>query len=153
MARDPRGGSAFDSGMRGKQKANSGGDSRTTQKPGGKVGNPGGEAFSSGMRGGEKPKQKATPDEGATLATGDQAGAGSSHQAPGSSIGVPKGQDTSTSIAAAMGGKQLQAHTADAHDADASTEQASQGHEPSFTEDDTHVNIRVPKSSFKRHGK
>lgn len=93
----------------------------TKQGPGGKVGNPAGEAYSSGMRGSEKPKETPVNDEAA-----------------------------SKNIAAAMSDKTAQAHTAAAHNADASTEHASQGNEPSFEEDDTHVNIRVPKTSFKR---
>lgn len=136
--------SAYDSGMRGREKPG------TKQGPGGKVGNPAGEAYSSGMRGSEKPKETPVNDDAATSATGNAGGAGSSHQAPGSSVGNPKGQDTSKNIAAAMSDKTAQAHTAAAHNADASTEHASQGNEPSFEEDDTHVNIRVPKTSFKR---
>jgi hypothetical protein len=154
MARDPRQGGAFDSGMRGREKAKEGSSSKQT--PGGKVGNPAGEAYSSGMRGGEKPKQTPVEDSAATMATGNAGGAGSSRQEAGSSVGNPKGEDGSKTVAAAMGGGEAQAHTSDAYKqgtAGNNLEAAAAGHEPSFEEDDTHVNIRVPKSSFKRKAK
>jgi len=150
MARDPRKASAFDSGMRGSQKP-SGGESK--QGPGTKVGNPHGEAYSSGMRGNERPKEQPVEDAAATQATGDAIGAGSSKQGPNTSVGVPKGQDTSKTVAAAMSGKQAQSATSDAYKpGNANLETAASGGEPQFEEDDTHVNIRVPKTSFKRKG-
>lgn len=150
MARDPRKASAFDSGMRGSQKP-SGGESK--QGPRSKVGNPDGEAYSSGMRGGEKPKEQPVEDAAATQATGNAAGAGSSRQGPNTSVGNPKGEDSSKTIAGAMSGKQTQSATSGAYKPDTSNlEAASQGQDPQFEEDDTHLNIRVPKTSFKRKG-
>jgi hypothetical protein len=150
MSRDTRKASAYDSGMRGKEKPNSG-DSSRSQKPGGKVGNPAGEAYSSGMRGGEQPRQKS--GDAATDSTNDHGAAGGENaRRPGAVIGNPEGEaaaagrhSSSSMTPGAANGK-----AAAAHQADASTEASAQGMQPSFEEDDTHVNIRVPKSSFKR---
>jgi len=143
--------SAFDSGMRGKEKPASEGESK--QGPKTKVGNPDGELYSSGVRGNEKPKETPVEDAAATLTTGDAGGAGATKQTPNSSVGVPGGQDTSKTVGAALGGAAAQAHTSAGYkvgSAGNNLESAAAGHEPSFEEDDTHLNIRVPKSSFKR---
>jgi hypothetical protein len=152
MKRDPRTSAAFDSGMRGKDKPSEGG---SKQGPKTKVGNPDGELYSSGMRGQEKPKEAPVEDGAATLATGDAGGAGSSKQAPNSSVGNPKGEDASKAVGAVLGGGEAQAKTSAGYKVGIpgnNLEHAAAGHEPSFEEDDTHLNIRVPKTSFKRRG-
>jgi hypothetical protein len=163
--------SAYESGMRGAQKpkvqsGNGQGEAGTmgndgaaggesSQAPGKTIGDPKGvglDAYSSGMRGVEKPKQK-SPDA-ATQATGDQSGSGSSLQGANTSVGIPKGDNSEQQTV----GKSLADAEAEKRGTSAyklgvpgnNTEHAAAGHEPSFEEDDTHFNIRVPKTSFKR---
>lgn len=140
--RDPRKNSAFDSGMRGREKPSSGGNAGERAYEGGgspKVGNGPGEqvqgpgrqvgdaqgdgaVFSSGMRGAEKPK-------------------GPSAQAAN---GVNRGDIQKSATAAGEMGSPGN-----------NTEEAALGedHEPEGIlgeEDDTHIHLRVPKASLKR---
>jgi hypothetical protein len=143
---------AFSSGMRGKEKGGG-----TKQHAGGTVGNPKGEkptAHSSGMRGSEKPKQ--APDS-ANLTTSDTSRAGGENaRIPNTHIGDPGAENSANvqKVAPAMNDGTLQQHTSDAYGMDGnSLERAALGMQPDVQEDDTHLNIRIPKASIKRSGK
>jgi len=185
MGRDPRGNSAFDSGMRGREKPkvkdahggtygqekeghSQGTDGTTKQGPDAYVGNPDGvnlndSAYSSGMRGMEKPKQKAAsgeankqPEEGSTMG-------GESKQGPNTIVGHPTGHnDAEKGARRGTNDGTARSAASDAYglgnDGNAvnSSEQAAEGHVHSDgegilgEEDDTHINIRIPKASLKR---
>lgn len=160
MAKDPRKQSAFESGMRGSQKPkiqsgngrgeagtqgpDGGAGSENRQQAGSTVGDSKGvglDVYSSGIRGSEKPKQKSPA--AATLATGNEAGKGS--------VGNPKGDNTAQSLGKSTDDSTLHAHASDAYSQENnSTERASVGMEPTAEEDDTHINVRIPKASLKR---
>lgn len=180
MARDPRKNSAFDSGMRGREKPkvqeahgttkvndNAGGESK--QGAGKTIGTPGGvdlSAYSSGMRGPEAPKQKrAQQGRGGTGdaeygQTDKSAGGGESHQKANTTIGNPDGDNT------AGRGKRAGADEGAMRNAGSdakelgipgnNTEEASQSAHPIGEagilgdEDDTHINLRIPKASLKK---
>lgn len=179
MARDPRKSSAFDSGMRGREKPKvqsgngrgesgtqgpkAGGGGENVQKPGTQIGDSKGvglDAYTSGMRGPEKPKQKSA--DAATMTTGDNVAAGnlsgSKQQGPNSVVGKPEGEGSAetTSITGkrtGVGDSQLQNSTSSAYKVGIpgnNTEAAAAGMEPSAEEDDTHINVRIPKASLKR---
>jgi hypothetical protein len=167
MARDPRKNSAYDSGLRGREKPKvQGGNTDNNRAPrgetsGGEVQGPGKrigdsegvglDAYSSGMRGPEKRSQK-SPEQ-ATQGV-EAAGGGESAQGPSKKVGNPKGDDTAgTGKRDGLNDGAARSHTSDAYKlgiAGNNTENAALGEEPSFDEDDTHINIRVPKASFKR---
>lgn len=176
MARDPRKNSAFDSGMRGREKPkvadshgknavndNAGGES--VQGAGKTIGEPGGidqtdSAYSSGMRGMEKPKQKAASGPGNLQPKGGEV-AGNRQEA-NSTVGDPAGHnDAGRGERKGIGDSILRSTASDAYrmgnDGDAvnSSEEAALGHEPQGEgilgeEDDTHINIRIPKASLKK---
>lgn len=177
MGRDPRKSSAFDSGMRGREKpkisdshggtmgqqdkGSSGGESK--QGAGSQVGTPDGvdlSAYTSGMRGPEKPKQKPAAS-GATYGQEHEgAGGGESKQGPDTRVGHPDGHnDAGMGKRAGIDSGALQAHAANAHTQgidgnnteDAASHAAPLG-QPGILgeEDDTHINIRIPKASLKR---
>jgi hypothetical protein len=175
MARDPRKNSAFDSGMRGREKpaiqnphggtkgqedsGKSGGESK--QGPSTQVGNPDGvdlSAYSSGMRGPEKPKQKSASGD-ANKTPGGPSG-GENAQGGGKVIGQPKGHDDAGQGARkGVNDAHLQAAAKGAHELGIpgnNTEDASQRVEPEGEagilgdEDDTHINLRIPKASLKK---
>lgn len=170
MAKDPRKQSAFESGMRGSQKPkiqsgngrgeegtkgpDGGSGSENRQQAGSTVGDSKGvglDVYSSGIRGSEKPKQKSAA--AATLATGNEAGKGSSKQGPNTSVGNPKGDNTAQSLGKSTDDSTLHAHASDAYKLGIpgnNTEQASQGEPIGAEEDDTHINVRIPKASLKR---
>lgn len=155
MARDPRKNSAFESGMRGREKPKvneAHGDNAVNDNPGGEmkqaagktIGQPGGvdhtdSAYSSGMRGMERPKQKA-----ASGAANLEPGGNDAKAATGQRSGFEDAQVRKTpGMAQEMG--------ADGN----STEEAAEGmdDEPEGIlgeEDDTHINVRIPKASLKR---
>jgi hypothetical protein len=146
MAKDPRKSSAYDSGLRGRETPKDG--AGTKQGPSTKVGNPDGEgatAFSSGMRGSQKPPAKASPS---------QMGNGGEHcQEPGSVIGQPGGIDTAgEGKRAGVQPGEMQASAGEARNSmdENSLERSAAGMSPEADEDDTHINIRVPKSSIRR---
>jgi hypothetical protein len=176
MARDPRKNSAFESGLRGREKPkvadshgstavndNAGGESR--QAAGKTIGDPGGvdhmdPAYSSGMRGMEKAKQKPASGAGNEQPSGGvQAG---NHQKPHSTVGDPaghndagRGERKGFGDGAARGsGEDAYAMGNDGNAAN-SSERAAEGKEPQGDgilgeEDDTHINIRIPKASLKK---
>lgn len=176
MARDPRKNSAFDSGMRGREKPkvedahgqnavndNAGGESK--QGPGKSIGEPGGvdhtdAAYSSGMRGMEKPKQK-TAAAGANEEVRGSVVAGNRQEA-NTHVGEPSGHnDAGRGERKGFGDQQAKKKASDAYsmgndgNAANSSETAAEGEEPSGDgilgeEDDTHINIRIPKASLKR---
>lgn len=184
MARDPRKAGAFDSGMRGKEKpkveGNTGGDrgargptggtgSETHQAAGKTVGDSAGvdlSAYTSGMRGIEKPKQKAASGDANKFAEEGSTMGGESKQGPSTIVGQPKGHnDAGKGARKGIDDGALRSKASDAYEmgrnssAVNSSEEAAQGHEPSGDgilgeEDDTHINIRIPKASLKRkqHG-
>lgn len=168
MARDPRKSSAFDSGMRGKDKPKTAqpdgaAGSEDKQAPGKTVGTPGGvdlSAYTSGMRGIEKPKQK---DAGGAANQQPKAGeVGGNRQQPHSTVGKPGGHDDAAQgmrKGVTDGSARSKAQDAYAmgsnENAANSSEEAAQGNEPSGEgilgeEDDTHINVRIPKASLKR---
>lgn len=174
MARDPRKSGAFDSGMRGRetpkvQTGNTAGGARgpsgspgseSAQAPGRTVGDPNGvdlAAYTSGMRGVEKPKQK---DASGSANRQPRAGeAGGNRQKPHSTVGKPGGHDD-----AGQGERKgvsdgaLRSKAQDAYSMGGPSEnleEAAQGGDPEGNgilgeEDDTHINIRIPKASLKR---
>jgi hypothetical protein len=173
MARDPRKSSAFESGMRGREKpkadkANTAqpdgaAGSEEKQAPGKTVGEPGGvdlSAYTSGMRGIEKPKQKDAAGSATQQPKAGQASGNS--QKPHSTVGKPGGHDDAASgnrSGVSNGAARSKATDAYAlgtnENAANSTEEAAQGHEPEGDgilgeEDDTHINVRIPKSSIRR---
>jgi hypothetical protein len=173
MARDPRKSSAFDSGMRGKEKPKA--DASATAQPDGAsgsesrqaagktVGDAGGvdlSAYTSGMRGREKAKQK---DAAGAATQQPKAGeAGGNKQQPHSTVGKPGGHsEAGKGDRSGVSAGSARSAAADAYgmgrndNAANSSEEAAAGHEPSGEgilgeEDDTHINIRIPKSSLKR---
>lgn len=176
MARDPRKGGAFDSGMRGREKpkvesGNVGGDrgsrgpdagagSESKQMPGKTVGDAAGvdlSAYTSGMRGIEKPKQKAVDGVGTQQPkAGTVAG---NRQTPHSTVGNPAGHDDAGHGARrGVADSHLKKTGTDAYTMGLpgnNTEAAAAGEEPSGDgilgeEDDTHINIRIPKASLKK---
>lgn len=174
MARDPRKGSAFDSGMRGREKpkiadahgktAAPKGDSAGNEKQhaGGRIGDNTGvdlSAYTSGMRGPEKPKQK--PAAGAAnYGQGSEGSAGGENrQAPDTQVGNPDGHnDAGTGKRAGVDAAGLRSAGSNAKElgVGSNLEQASQSAEPEGQagvlgeEDDTHINLRIPKASLKR---
>lgn len=175
MARDPRKSSAFDSGMRGREKPRvQSGNGRGEQGTKGPDGGTGGEnvqgagktvgdskgvgldAYTSGMRGPEKPKQKSA--DAAIQSTGDNVAAGnlsgSMKQGPNSVVGKPEGENPElTGKRSGVQDGSLQTSTSSAYKVGIpgnNTEAAAAGMEPSAEEDDTHINVRIPKASLKR---
>ena len=184
MARDPRKGAAYASGMRGREKpkvaeahgrtmgqedSHAGADGNSKQGPGKVIGNPDGvspndSAYSSGMRGLETGKQKPAARAGGTAGTatfgqarGSKSG-GESHQEANTMIGNPDGTDTARMEApSGVSDAHIRGTAEEAYKLGIpgnNTEQAAQGGDPiGAEEDDTHINIRVPKSSItKRKG-
>lgn len=180
MARDGKRNSAFASGMRGREKptvAGSHGDTKVPtgaagnekQHAGGTIGDSGGvdhtdPVYSSGMRGLERGSQKPAAKDGGTAGTatfgqsrGSSSG-GENAQKANTMIGNPDGTDTSQKGArSGISDAHLQSTAKSAHDLGIpgnNTEAASQGTDPiGAEEDDTHINIRVPKKSItKRKG-
>ncbi len=178
MARDPRKSGAFESGMRGKEKpkvesGNTGGDrgargpaggtgSESVQAPGKTVGDSAGvdlSAYTSGMRGAEKPKQKAASGDANMFAEEGSKMGGESKQGPNTIVGHPKGHDDAGQGARkGVTDSHLKKTGQDAYGLGTpgnNTEAAAAGEEPSGEgilgeEDDTHINIRIPKASLKR---
>jgi hypothetical protein len=174
MARDPRKGSAFESGMRGREKpkieGNTGGDrggkgpdgasgSESKQAAGKTVGDPNGvdlSAYVSGMRGNEKPKQKDASGSANQFPSGGSAAG--NRQDPHSTVGKPAGHDDAGQGARA-GVSQGQMRNA-GDDAKKmgipgnSTENSAEGSElPEGIlgeDDDTHINLKIPKSSIRK---
>lgn len=183
MARDPRSGSAFTSGMRGREKpkvqgahggtygqekeGSAGGESK--QGPDKQVGNPDGvnlndSAYSSGMRGMEKSKQKSASG-GATWGQDKEGnpGTGSNRQDPDTRVGNPDGEQSWSSAdrgpKKGVADSHLQSTAVASHKLGIpgnNTEAASQKVAPIGAEgilgeeDDTHINIRIPKASLKK---
>ncbi len=174
MARDPRKTSAYESGMRGAEKpkvqsGNTGGDrggrgpagspgSESSQGAGKTVGTPNGvdqSAYMSGMRGMEKPKQKSP-----AAATDHPSGGGGEHkQGPNTVVGEPGGHnDAGTGARAGVSAATARSRGQDAYglgipgnNTELSAAGADPGSEPIMgEEDDTHINIRVPKASLKK---
>ncbi len=166
MARDPRKNSAFDSGMRGREtpkiqgahggtKVNDNPGGEDKQAPGKTVGEPGGAApaYSSGMSGGEKQK----PASGAANDFGSASPGGENKNGSNTKVGQPSGHDDATQPGKASGvddGHIRQSPVA-AHKPNTSNlESAGQGMDEkqgySADEDDTHINVRIPKASLKR---
>lgn len=180
MARDPRKNSAFASGLRGREKpavsgahggtfgqesagTTAGGESK--QGPSTTVGNPDGvklndSAYSSGMRGMEKGNQKSASGD-ATKHVGGSSG-GESKQGPNTVVGQPKGHDDAGSgPRKGVNDSHLRQTPSDAHALGAagsanSTENAAMNKAPIGDagilgdEDDTHINLRIPKASLKK---
>lgn len=178
MARDPRKGSAFESGMRGREKPKSSstnageaaysgqgapkvgsGPGESIAGPGKTIGDPNGvdlSAYVSGMRGNEKPKQK-----DASGSANQQPGggaAGGNRQDPHSTVGKPGGHDDAGQGArAGVSQGQMRNSGDDAKKmgiAGNSTENAADGSElPEGIlgeDDDTHINLKIPKSSIRK---
>lgn len=196
MARDPRGNSAFSSGLRGREKPKVAdahgktwgqedegkseqvdGGGVTKQGPDRFVGNPDGvnlndSAYSSGMRGMETAKQKsAGGDPGGSSGANMFAEKGSprqpeNKQLPNSVVGQPSGEQSWSGSdrgpKKGVGDEHLRGKASDAYElgndgnAVNSSEQAAEGHVHSDgegilgEEDDTHINIRIPKASLKK---
>lgn len=175
MARDSKGNSAFASGMRGREKpkvADAHGDTKIPtgsagnekQHAGGAIGDPGGvshtdSVYSSGMRGLEGGKQKPAAKDGGTAGTatfgqarGSKTG-GENSQKANSMIGNPDGTDTSQQGArSGVSDAHMQTTGPNAHKLGIpgnNTETAAVAGDPiGAEEDDTHINIRVPKKSI-----
>lgn len=165
MARDPRKGGAFDSGMRGKEKAKPSSGSENKQSAGNSVGDPRGvdlSAYTSGMRGPEKAKQKDASGSANKFAEEGSTMGGESKQGPDTVVGHPKGHsDAAHGNRTGVSDGDKRSKASDAYgmgrndNAVNSSEAAAQGHQPSGEgilgeEDDTHINIRIPKSSLKK---
>lgn len=177
MARDPRKNSAFDSGMRGKDKptiqgahggtygqekqGSGGGESK--QGPSTQVGTPDGvdlSAYTSGMRGPEKPKQKPASGAANKFAEEGSTMGGENKQGPDTIVGQPKGHnDAGTGPRKGVNDSQLRGTPSDAKKLGIpgnNTEAASQGQPGEGEEgilgdeDDTHINLRIPKASLKK---
>lgn len=141
------------------------------QKPKGEIGDPGGvdlPAYTSGMRGMEKPKQKTA--EGATDSTGNSKsdfGGGERRQGANSVVGTPKGvglSGTEAKYENSLGEPRGEGRTVSEGEAQKkaseayklgipgnNTEAATSEVEPiGAEEDDTHINVRIPKASLKR---
>lgn len=164
MARDPRKGGAYDSGMRGKEKQKAASGSESNQTAGKTVGDPRGvdlSAYTSGMRGMEKPKQK-DASGGATEQVSGKSG-GESKQGVNTVVGQPAGHDDAAQgMRKGVTDGSLRSKAQDAYamgndgNAANSTEEAAQGKEPSgegiLGEEDEHgnINIRFPRASLKK---
>jgi hypothetical protein len=170
MSKDPRKRSAYDSGMRGNEKPkvsgdggggntkvndNAGGESK--QAAGKTIGTPGGvdlSAYKSGMRGIEQPKQKSAKG-GATYGQGNEgSGGGENKQGPNKHVGNPDGHsDAKQGARKGVTDSHLQSAAKDAKKLGIpgnNTEASANGDEPWAEEDDTHINIKIPKASMKR---
>jgi hypothetical protein len=161
MARDPRKSSALDSGMRGREKPKASSSSgEAVAGPGKTIGDPDGvglSAYTSGMRGAEKPKQKAA--SGAATQQPKAGEAGGNRQQPHSTVGKPGGhddvgQDPGSGVSDAALRSASQAANKMGGPGE-NLEDAAQGNDPDSNgilgeEDDTHINIRIPKASLKR---
>lgn len=173
MARDPRGGSAFTSGMRGREKpkiagshggtmgteadSKAGGESK--QGPNAVVGNPDGvglSAYSSGMRGSEKPTQKSASGSATYGQQREGSGGGENRQAPDTQVGKPDGHnDAATGERKGVTDSHLQSTVNDAKKMGIegnNTEQAATSVGPSFEEDGEHIYAKIPKASLKKRG-
>jgi len=121
-------------------------------------------AYTSGMRGIEKPKQKDAATEATYGQTreGKSQGAGSTKQGPDRFVGNPDGEQSWSSddtgpkkgIKDAVLQKKVTS-TRGLGIPGNNTEAAAAGHQPSGEgilgeEDDTHINIRIPKASLKK---
>lgn len=176
MARDPRKNSAFDSGMRGREKpkvAESHGRTAVNDNPGAEsvqaagktVGDPGGvdhmdSAYSSGMRGMEKPKQKSAEGDANKEVKGPEVAG--NRQEGDTHVGEPMGHNDAergvrhgVSEGTMRGTGEDAYHMGNDGNAVNSSEAAAEGHQPSGEgilgeEDDTHINIRIPKASLKK---
>jgi hypothetical protein len=181
MARDPRKNSAFDSGMRGREKpkvdsGNTGGDrggrgpdggagSESKQMAGKTVGDANGidhtdPVYSSGMRGLERPKQKSAAGGANKEVKGPEVAG--NRQEGDSHVGEPMGHnDAQRGVRHGVSESSMRDSGENAYamgnDGNAvnSSEAAAEGHEPSGEgilgeEDDTHINIRIPKASLKK---
>ena len=170
--RDPRKNSAFESGMRGREKPkvqeshggtkvndNAGGESR--QEAGKTIGEPGGvdhtdSAYSSGMRGMERPKQKSAA-AGANKEVRGSEVAGN-RQEPDTHVGDPAGHnDAERGARKGVHDSHLHATAKEAYELGIpgnSTEEAADyqpgGEGIIGEEDDTHINVRIPKASLKK---
>lgn len=175
MARDPRKNSSFESGMRGREKpkvadahggtaaASGGTDGNSKQKPGGRIGDNTGvdlSAYSSGMRGPEKPKQKSASGDANYGQSREGSSGGENRQAPNTRVGQPDGHND------AGRGKKHGVDEGGMRNAGSdakkigipgnNTEQAAVSVEPVGEagilgdEDDTHINLRIPKASLKK---
>lgn len=175
MSRDPRKAGAFDSGMRGREKpkiqtgntdATKGPDggtgSESKMTPGATVGTPKGvdlSAYTSGMRGIEKPKQAAASGDANMFAEEGSKMGGENKQGPSTIVGHPSGHsDAASGARKGIKDSALQSRVTDTRKlgiAGNNTEAAAAGNEPSGEgilgeEDDTHINIRIPKASLKK---
>lgn len=175
MARDPRKSSAFDSGMRGKDKpkvsGNVGGDkggrgpsgssgSEDKQEAGKTVGDANGvglDAYSSGMRGNEKPKQKSAARDANQQVSGSAGG--ENKQGASTKVGEPAGHDDAAEgQRKGFSDSEAQSKASGAYKPGTpgnNTEAAAFGKQPSSDgiigeEDDTHINVRIPKASLKK---
>ena len=184
MARDPRKNSAFESGLRGREKpkvesGNTGGDrgargpdggsgSESKMMAGRTVGDPNGidhtdPAYSSGMRGLERPKQK--PASGGANEEPRGAVVSGNRQEANTHVGEPAGEQSwspdDRGPKKGVNDGHLRQRAEDAYrmgnddNAVNSSEEAAQGEEPQGEgilgeEDDTHINIRIPKASLKK---
>jgi hypothetical protein len=146
-------------GEQGTKGPDGGAGGENTQGPGKTVGDPKGvglDAYTSGMRGPEKPKQKSVDQ--AMQTTGDNVAAGNlsgnRKQGPNSVVGKPEGENPEVAgKRTGVGDNQLQSSTTGAYKIGIpgnNTEAAAAGMEPSAEEDDTHINVRIPKASLKR---
>jgi hypothetical protein len=148
--------------MRGGERAQAKG-SESVQSPGKTVGEPGGvdlSAYTSGMRGPEKAKQKDATGDANKQVSGT--GGGESRQGANTVVGKPAGHhEAGKGDRSGVSAGSARSAAADAYgmgrneNAANSTEEAAAGNEPSGEgilgeEDDTHINIRIPKASLKR---
>jgi hypothetical protein len=152
-------------GERGARVPDGGTGSESRQAAGKTVGDAGGvdlSAYTSGMRGTEKPMQKSASGDANLFAEAGSKMGGESKQGPNTIVGHPKGHnDAGKGPRKGVDDGTLRSKAEDAYhmgnDGNAvnSSEEAAQGHEPSGEgilgeEDDTHINIRIPKASLKR---
>lgn len=136
------------------------------QEPGKSIGTPGGvshtdSVYSSGMRGLESGKQKPA-QQGRSGGSGDAEygqtdegkGGGENHQKPNTQIGNPDGDNTAKRGAmSGVGDEHLRSAAKGAYKLGIpgnNTEQASQGEPIGAEEDETHINVRIPKASLKK---
>ena len=119
--------------------------------------------YSSGMRGVERPKQK--PASGAANLEPDGAMQKGNHQKPGTHIGEPRGEQSWSADdkgpKKGVTDEEARARGEESYElgrnqnAANSSERAAEGEEPEGEgilgeEDDTHINIRIPKASLKK---
>ena len=176
MAKSGKKNSAFLSGMRGGEKSKGVEESKTSapdaatggeavQGPSKEIGDSAGvdlPAYTSGMRGIEKPKQKS--GNAATLSSEDPDGGPAKHiapnkQAPGTVVGDPEGVvgEGHDHIPMSMSEGQKRSDASAAYKmakpgAGMSLESPIVNDVPQLDEDDTHINVKIPKSSLgKRH--